>query len=153
METLILIRHGNYDDTEDDNGPLTEAGREKIVRLVDKLKPLAGGRRLLILSSPSKRAQESAEILAAAFGISFEKHKVLWSDESHFEDMPAALELVRRRQAEADILILVTHREYIADFPPYFFEQEFGIKISWHIIGKGEAWVIDCERRTLLHIS
>lgn len=111
------------------------------------------GGRVVILTSIATRARESAEILGEIFGVEFEEHDVLWSGNRHSEDLPKALELVRSKKDDTDILVLVTHLEYVEEFPRYFGKNELG-ESSFPLDGvrKGEAWDIDCEAKTIAHI-
>lgn len=148
MKKLIIVRHGHYDYSEH----LSDYGKEQISSMIDKLRPYIDGSKPLILSSTASRAEESAEILASAFGVPYEKYNILWSESNIPEDLPGTLELVHSRQQESDIVILVTHHEYAKYFPGYYAEKELGTEFSPVAIEKGEALVLDCERRRLTRI-
>lgn len=148
MKQLIVVRHGQYG--HDDR--LNDHGRVQISMLAEKLKPLMNGATVLILTSITDRARESAEILGSSFGVGFEEHEILWSDKLHPKDLPGTLELVRSRKDEADVLVLVTHYEYVEEFPAYFAREELGISLDSWLIEKGEAWVLDCLQKTLTHV-
>lgn len=149
MKKLILVRHGEYGW----NNQLTDYGRQQIASLSEQLKPHVNGASLLILSSVAPRASESAEILGSAFGVGTEEHDVLWSENQHREDLPAALELVRSKKDVAEVVMLVTHLEYVCDFPNYFGQHELGVSFQYQEISKGTAWVIDCEQKTINHVK
>ncbi len=144
MKILIVARHGEYVSDE-----LDDRGKRQIADLVEKLSPIVGDREPLILSSTAGRAVESAEIIADHFNTSFDQHDVLWSENRHREDLPAALELVRLHQDETEVMILVTHLEYVERFPPYYGQEELEIYLDSKAILKGKAWVIDCEAGTI----
>ncbi|HEC94285.1 MAG TPA: histidine phosphatase family protein [Candidatus Kaiserbacteria bacterium] len=146
MKHLIVVRHGDYYE----NG-LSDDGRKKIKCLAHKLRPYVSGESVVILTSPVGRAYESAGILCSFFGVSCEKYEILWSENSHPKDFAGTLELVRLNN-KSDTLILVTHYEYVETFPQYFAMSELGISLSSYLIGKGEAWVIDCQQKVLTHI-
>ena len=147
MKTLVIVRHGDY------NGPrLSDRGRNQMKTLGEKLQTLINGSSVLLLTSIAGRAKESAEVLGSVLGVGFEEHEILWSENSHRENLPGALELVRSRKDEADVLILVTHYEYVDEFPAYFANQELGVQLRSNLIGKGEAWVLDCQQKTLEHV-
>lgn len=148
MKQLIVVRHGQYG--HDDR--LNDRGRTQIGALADKLKSLMNGATVMILTSTVDRARESAEILSSAFGVGFEEHEILWSENSHPEDLPGTLELVRSRKDNADVLVLVTHYEYVKEFPSYFAREELGTSMHSGLIEKGEAWVLDCLQKTLTHV-
>ena len=71
---IYLLRHGeSVDDVEDAYGgiadyPLTDAGRQTAKALAEKLAP-EGIK--IIYTSPYKRALQTAQILAAAWGVEF----------------------------------------------------------------------------------
>ena len=105
MKILMIVRHGEYGN--DDR--LNEIGRRQIADLAEKLGGYTNGGSVLLLTSPADRAHESAEIIGFHFGVELEDHEVLWSDNRHSEDFPSALELIKSRQGDADILILVAN--------------------------------------------
>lgn len=149
MRHLIVVRHGQYGYDE----RLNERGRTQICALAEKLKPFMDGSTVCILTSTADRARESAEILGSSFGIGFEEHEILWSEECHPEDLPGTLELVRSRKDKADVLILVTHLEYAEDFPTYFALEELGTSMGpSRSVEKGEACLLDCSKKTLIYV-
>lgn len=148
MKKLVLVRHGSYGG--DDH--LSSDGRRQIEALAKKLKTFVNGASIVILTSIADRARESAEILSSFFGVEHEQHEILWSENSHPEDFNGTLELIRSNSNKGDILILVTHYEYVEYFPSYFAEKELGAALHPRLIGKGEAWVVDCAEKTLTHI-
>ncbi|MFA5188157.1 MAG: histidine phosphatase family protein [Patescibacteria group bacterium] len=147
MKTLIIVRHGDY------YGPhLSDCGRNQMKALGEKLQAIINGSSVLLFTSIAGRAKESAEVLGTVLGIGFEEHEILWSECDHREDLPGTLKLVRSRKDEADVLILVTHYEYVDEFPSYFAIQELGVQLRSKLIGKGEACVLDCQQKTLEHV-
>ncbi len=148
MKYLVVARHGH----DNENG-LSPVGCEQIMGLAQKLKPLLAGSSVCILSSTAERALKSAEILGNVLGVIFERHEILRSGGSYFEDFPGALSLVKTFTDKIDALILVTHYEYAESFPSYFAEKELGVRLQTWKIKKGEAWLLDCSAKTLIHIS
>jgi len=148
MKYLILVRHGEYDRAYH----LSSNGREQVVALAEKLKSFVNGSSVIIFTSIADRARESADILCSFFGVDYEKHEILWSENDHPANFLGTLNLVRSNKDRADILILVTHIEYVEDFPSYFTENELGTKLRSTSVGKGEALVIDCQQKTLTHV-
>lgn len=149
MKLLVVVRHGQYGK----DGRLDDRGRLQIDALAEKLKPLINGASVFILTSPTDRTCESAEILGHALGAPIEEHEVLWSEDSRPENFPGALALVRSRSDKALVLILVTHFEYAEGFPTYFAKMELGIQLRSRLIKTGEAWVLDCQQKTLTHVA
>lgn len=148
MKKLVLVRHGSYGG--DDH--LSSDGRRQIEVLAEKLKTFVNGDSVVILTSIADRARESAEILSSFFGVEYEQHEILWSGNGHLEDFDGTLNLIRSNSSKGDILILVTHYEYVEYFPSYFAEKELDTKLRSRLIGKGEAWVVDCKEKTLTHV-
>ena len=146
MKKLIIARHGEYDLG---NGKLNSEGIKSITALSEEILLLAKNQKVVILSSTAFRALDSAEIIGEKLGISFEKEKVLWSDSDHYEDFEAALNLIRSYFEKVDILILVTHFEYVDLFPYYFARKQLNTQIKSYPINKGSAWCIDCIKKTI----
>ncbi len=150
MRLLIIVRHGDYDE----NLRLTDYGRSQMLELAEALKPYVVGTKRL-LSSNTDRARESAEVLAKAIDTPMELHEVLWSQKTHPENLPAALELIRANK-DVDVLLLMTHLEYTGKIPRHFFREELGTDLPWNVfvnIEKGEAGIIDCEEKIYFEVS
>ena len=71
------------------------------------------------------RARQSAEIIAFAHSVKFTEHEVL---------------------------IVVTHYEYVIDFPEYIGANMLDTSFRSYVIEKGEVWVSGCEAKTLTHV-
>ena len=150
MKTLIVARHGDYQSL---GGGLSEYGRSQIAKLGEALQDVANGT-ILVLNSTAPRAAESAAILAKLFNAPSEGHKFLWSgSDAGFENNSAARELVESHAELFDTIIMVTHFEYVERFPAYWCEHVLGVKLESYEIEKGEAWVIDCEGKRIMHLS
>jgi phosphohistidine phosphatase SixA len=150
MRRLIIVRHGDYGE----DYHLSQYGIEQITLLSTMLKATTNGESIAILSSVATRAVDSAKILGKAFGVPFEEHDVLWSENRHPENLQEALELVRSKKDCADVLVLVTHLEYVYLFPNHFGKEELGVtSFPRREIGKGTAWDIDCEAKTISWVS
>lgn len=150
MKKLILVRHGQYDST----GHLADNGKEQIKMLVGKLQHyIEDDMSVLVLASPTKRTYDSAEIIARAFDVEFQTYDDLLSEGlDHPMNLAGAYKLVKSLD-KVDVIILVTHFDYVADFPKYYSEKEWGIKLPSIEIGKGEAWVVDCIQKTLTLVN
>lgn len=140
LELLIVIRHGVYDHNE----RLSGLGKEQMLDLVGALGPLLAGRKTSLLTSTAPRARDSAEVLADGLSLDYEEHSLLWSDDEHYVDIAAALDLIERKGAEGyQVVILVTHLEYVEDLPPAFLAERFGGRSRLPAPSRGEALVID----------
>ena len=149
MEKLIVVRHGHY--ARDDK--LSDRGRAEMAALAEKLKLHLDGLAVVILTSTADLARQSAEILGDFFVVDVEAHEVLWSEEIHPEDFAGALKLVKSFEHMADVLVLVTHYEYVERFPAYFAREEWKVSRESHLIGNGHAWVLDCSEKTLVLVD
>ncbi|MFA5157745.1 MAG: hypothetical protein WC451_00945 [Patescibacteria group bacterium] len=143
MEKLIVARHGSYGGDH-----LNSRGVEEINRLSQGLQQVIGGGSVVILSSTAARAVESAKIMSEILGVPFSSHEILWSDDRHRENLPAALRLVQSRENEADVVVLVTHFEYAEQLPTFFGKEVLGEEIPEQEISKGQARVVDCVAKT-----
>lgn len=146
MERLILFRHGRYNGSLE----LSDEGRQQMEVLAEKIRPeLSGGKRALILSSTAPRARQSAEVVGGILELAIELHEVLWSDNDHVEDFDATLALIQDRQEEADVLILVSHLEYVEDFPRFFGRKVLDVPVQSMDPGYAEGCIIDCASKTV----
>lgn len=120
MKTLIFVRHGcfNYSTLS-----LTEDGRNQIRALVNGLKPFIYGN-IAVLSSPTKRTTESAQILVEGLGLNgfetFEEFRTVVG----VDDMEAAKKVIDRYSG-SDVVIVVAHADICQPVPVrYGFEYE-----------------------------
>jgi phosphohistidine phosphatase len=104
---IYVLRHGIAEDARpgqpDAERPLTEEGRDRLRRV---LKSARGTQPSLILSSPYRRARETAAVAAEALGYT---GKVVCTRALEPEASPYdAWEEIRAREGEASVL-LATH--------------------------------------------
>lgn len=152
MKTLIIVRHGYY---EDGTGNLTTYGQQQIKALANMLKDRLNGDKAKIVSSSAPRAEQSAKILSESLGIGFKAHNFLWSGsdscESPSPNLNRALELIKGLRTK--VVIVVTHFEYSAELPRHFGSVELDTQnFPRRQTEKGEAWVIDCKAKTCTRI-
>jgi phosphohistidine phosphatase SixA len=153
---LILVRHGPYKSGGTYlNEDLSEIGRLQIVDLATKLSDHVSGKRVTIVHSPSLRTTQTAEILSRQFRAPMEPHGFLWSGMGgEGQDFAKAHALIRTLMTSNDVVIVVTHYEYVEGFPSYFGFEELGVSnFPTHVIDKGHAWVIDCDAKTCVVVS
>lgn len=144
MRYLIVVRHGESGD----DGHLSYEGNMEIARLAARLEEYIRGGTVRILSSPTDRAAESAEVFDLELDATLKIHDELSSDDRRPENHEAVLELVRSCR-EADTVILVTHHGYTERFPSYFGRHVLSTTLESYALETAEAWVIDCEEKTL----
>ncbi len=143
MKRLIIARHGH-----DIGGRLSTDGEGQISRLCDRLELDVNGS-MLVLSSVTDRARESAEAIAKRFSGEIELHKVLWSENNHPMDLDGALAVIRERENRADVILVVTHYEYVVDLPAHYGMQVLGSTFPRKLLDKGQAWVIDVAEKSI----
>lgn len=110
---IILIRHGAYDDKKN----LSSKGKEQYILLSEFLKLILEGN-INLISSPAPRAIQSAEVLGNNLKLKIDTYYQLWSDNNHPYDFDWFESLLKARELEGcDTLIIVSHLEYVQDFP------------------------------------
>lgn len=151
MKRLIIVRHGDYENYV---GNLTGVGRKRIEILARRLAPFVFGK-VAMLSSTAIRALETAEVLAVTLGgRGIKTYDALLSSPGKC-NLKGALYAVKQAEKEvgAETFILSTHYEHAQFLPQYFGEKELGVTFEAREIERGEAWVIDCETKTLILIQ
>ena len=150
MKLLVVVRHGAYDDDLN----LNHRGKDQIQGLSEKLKDFVNGNKILLLSSPAPRASQSAQIISEKLGVPVEEHAILWSDSDHWENFDGLLKIVKKRKSEAEVIILVTHLEYVEGFPNHFARNELDMDTDYPPVpSKGEACLVDCINKSFQLIS
>jgi phosphohistidine phosphatase SixA len=147
LETLIIVRHGNYQGSpESRRTPLSTDGRRKIVQLRATLLPYYQGI-VAVCTSPFLRCWQTAELLAEPAQVQPEPFEELVSGGGVPADLPNTLELVRRKGAQASVVIVVAHLECVLGFPGYFGTQELDTAFKTHTPQYGQAYSIDCQAK------
>lgn len=110
---LYVMRHGPAEDRaptgRDFDRALTRPGQEVVRRAVRALHEARAAAPLRVISSPYRRARETAELLVAHFGGEPEIDDDLAAD----ADVP--LDLVQRLQAGAGDAIIVGHQPIVEE--------------------------------------
>ena len=156
LKKLILVRHGVDEGGRDDH--LTETGRRQITDIAKKLVQHVNGSSILMLASTALRAIDSAEILSKMLEISFEPQDLLWSggggkvypDISDFEKL---MEIVSNHPSSADVVVFVTHYEYVDEFPEWFGRKHLNASLRGRVIPRGTAFLIDCEQKQMTYVK
>jgi len=120
---IYLLRHGIAEDGKpgrpDSERALTEEGRDKLRRVLKRARS-AGVEPTVILSSPYKRALETAEVAAAELGY---KGKIVRVNALVPEGMPAEVwEEIRARRGE-DALLLASHEPLMSSMAAFLLES------------------------------
>ena len=155
MKRVVLVRHGEYGP--DDH--LDERGYRQLTDLCLSLDGYfrAWGR-IQLLTSTADRAMESAEILARVLPARPEALDLLWSERSHPEDLAGLFRLLEDRADLADTFVLVTHFEYVNEFPSFFASQKWGRPLLpdeasvTRLTGKGRALILDCTTQACVPV-
>jgi phosphohistidine phosphatase len=138
---IYLLRHAIAEDGKghpDSERALTDQGREKLRRVLKRARA-AGVAPSLILSSPYKRAVETAEIAAEILGYQGKvvRTRALLPEASPFD----AWEEIRTRKDEASIL-LASHEPLMSSLVAFLLDSP-----ALQVDMKKAALVrVDCER-------
>ena len=150
MKKLIIVRHGSYSTS---TGKLIESGHSQMKRLAEVLRPMVKNyTTTIILSSSAPRAVESAKMLGGSLGVIVEEYMELWSDENREPDYDKATAIIKTRNA-IDIVIIMTHHEYVHYLPSDFARQELKVDLSSCAVNNGEGWVLDLKKKRIQRIS
>jgi len=139
---IYLLRHGIAEDGRpgrpDSERALTGEGREKLRRVLKRAK-LAGVSPGLILSSPYRRAVETAEVAVEVLGYQGQvvRTRALVPEASPFD----AWEEIRSRKDESSVL-LASHEPLMSSMVAFLLDSP-----AMHVDMKKAALVrVDCDR-------
>ena len=117
MKQLFLVRHADYNG----GGPdpvLSNYGKEQSSELGKKIKEALGEGEVTIWTSSANRANETAQIIKQELQLAdMVVEEKLWSDNRHRQDFNWLKDKIDA--FEGDILIIVSHLEYVRQFPGY----------------------------------
>lgn len=140
LERLIVLRHGDYCGKK-----LNQNGIDQIESISEKIRDIVAGRGVVVLTSTAGRAVHSAEIVSEYLGVDAQPHAILWSDDEHVDDIPGAYDLILSYIDHADVIVVVTHYEYVMDLPEYFANRQLDCNLESRVIEKGHAWDLNCK--------
>jgi len=156
MEKIIIIRHGEYDHIQ--NNPLSDVGKNQMEKLAIKLLSELENKNIIFVCSIARRASESAETLQKIWkekGIDLPLHKYyeLWSGGDAYCERNKLKEENKIvsiqdfawfenfiKESICDVLIAVTHLEFIEYFPVTL-DARFGNEID--MPEKGNARILN----------
>ena len=111
MGAFIVAWHPDYGSC----GYINGLGRVQTRRLIEAVKPYLPylESTASLFSSPATRAVEMAELIAKAYGLCVESSPLLWPEHSTLDDLTAMCNLMHQRAEQQDVVIVVTHLDYI----------------------------------------
>ena len=163
MKTVILVRHAksSWKDPglEDFDRPLNKRGKRDAPFMGKKLRE----RRVhpdLILSSPAKRARQTAMMVAEAIG--YPKKKILYDEAIYHSTARVLLEILRKQDDANETIMLFGHNPGFNDLADMLFKDvpaekipttgvyciRFGVD-HWRDVkeGKGDSGFFDYPKR------
>lgn len=114
-----LIRHGEKRLFMPDPS-LTKLGQDQAQEMAQKLKPKLENKNCLLLASPTRRTQETAQALAQALDLDLKIDQSLYLDDLYAHNAIGHQALLKYFQDQAidgvEELLLVTHSQNIRDY-------------------------------------
>lgn len=142
LRLLVIVRHGD----QNPDGELSPVGQEKMRRLAVCLKRLAPGAGIRLVSSPVKRASQSARILSEYLEAPLEEdealHPLVLRDDFF-------LKFVEQRVNGSRVMVVVTHKEYAAFFANSYVLLRWGVDEWPEELKRGEAYLISSEKKSI----
>jgi len=125
MKTLVIVRHGAFDHSNpqiaDVDHPLNHHGRHQISETADRFVSLSI-RPDLLISSPAKRAIETAEIYAKKIGVSSESIRI---EEDIFEaERAEILQVVHALDDATQTVVLFGHHPAVTKLLHHLADSE-----------------------------
>jgi len=148
MRHLFVIRHGHYAGRD-----LSDRGREQISHIAEDMKAIIGEMHNghYLLSSTAPRAEQTAEIIAQAFGLeAFDKDERLWTGGGYIspEEVEAIDGMIAPHKDKHDIVTISTHYEVVGSYPSHIAKTLFGRDEYIRRPEKGEGVHLDLEAKT-----
>lgn len=146
---FFIVRHAPYDDITDRISKHGAEVTEKLATAINRLVPEQEA--IAMVSSNAPRAIDTALIFGDVLNIEFEARRIFWSDNFHPYDSQAAVRFLEAEFSKEPNIIVVTYLELAAEIPRNLRQHYEGRPDGQ--LGKGEAWFIDSERRTIERIT
>ena len=158
MKIVYLLRHGKASKNAggaDFDRPLVKSGRQDVKAIAKRFKKIAAAPELII-SSPAKRAMETATAFAKA--VNYKPKKIVAHQAIYENDHKALMKILKGVEDKADSVVLVGHNPSLNNFAAHFlpeFNEDIpagglvGINLNiehWKELGKGNHVLILYER-------
>jgi len=138
MKQLFLIRHAKSswsDPTLDDfDRPLNKRGKKNGPEMARRLGD-SGVCPDLIVSSPAKRAKETARFMAK--GIGYKRGKIIYDDDLYLSSLTYHLQVIEYFLKKVDVLFLVGHNHVFTELAEYLTGKSFGNVPTCGIVAVG----------------
>lgn len=152
IQELILVRYGQYQD-----GHLTLEGKKTMREAAGRIESYLEKREAMIISAPTPRATESANIIAGKLRIAEAQgqSEIYAADEEGvLPDCAVATELILRLGERHLTIIAVASREYIETLPAYILENVFDMNMKKAtLLERGEALVVDFIKKSVVFLK
>ena len=140
---MVLVRHGDYDS----NG-LTQWGQEEVRKTASEISKRLGSPELVLTWSHKDRAQQTAEILAEAFGLQARFENVMFPM-TGWEDIKGVV-----LAQSTGILVFVMH---LQDYDPFVNLLRSVYPVDWNggynLPGYAEALVADTKTGNIFPLT
>ncbi len=158
MKIVYLLRHGKASKDAggaDFDRPLAKSGLQDVKAIAKRFKKIAAVPEVII-SSPAKRAMETATAFANA--VNYKPKKIVAHQAIYENDHKALLKVLKGVEDKADSVMLVGHNPSLNDLAAHLlpeFNEDIpagavvGINLNiehWGVLGKGDHVLILCER-------
>ncbi|KKT43461.1 MAG: hypothetical protein UW32_C0001G0053 [Candidatus Wolfebacteria bacterium GW2011_GWE2_44_13] len=147
LKKLVVIRNANF---------MTEGsvGEKQAETLVERLAPIIGSVSPIVLTSPRESARKTAKSICKKFRVRwFSASDALWcTREELTSKAPQSLTLIEEHWDDSEIIIIITHANYMDWLPKAFAEKFLAVDLDGGDIGYTRGWVIDCVNKTIVQV-
>ena len=151
MKNLIVIRHGDYDETTE---KLNESGRKQAQELANYIRKNFQDN-LYLISSSAQRAIETTGILMSNCiserchinGVEILEELLEETNKIQEQKIIEIHKSVLDRKDKAENLVLITHKPIVSSYSAYFAEKELGKKIIIGEVNEGRGIIINMDRK------
>lgn len=150
MNTLILVRHGEYNhETE----RLDNVGEVQINGLAINIEKIIKTKKTVALvSSNAAMAVDSAEIIAKKLCLSFKTEDIFFSN-SEWYNLPQAFKKIQEIGENNEVVIVVTHHEYCKYLPQHIVFNKFKRYLYYTVTECGRAVILNLSRKSIEFLS
>jgi phosphohistidine phosphatase SixA len=139
QKEIIVVRHADYErsDSNDKDPHLSNYGKSQAKKLGEKIKERVGDANVVIWFSSANRAKETADILKEILSpIVYIEEEKLWSDNWHKYDFDWLEDKIRKFTGMK--LVIISHLEYVNDFPLKLGFQKQDVGYTQGVIFSGD---------------
>lgn len=145
---VFLVTQSRAGANKTSNLCINPEEQHKIKMLIDKIGPFRHNKRVSVISSTERSAEETAELISIGLKtLDIKKYRILMykKEDINHDNFSRISTLANIYIKDGDVLIIVANKKFVSAFGKYYAKKEMGININPDPIEPCSALRLDCR--------